>query len=203
MNKKKLFKEGLITNNPVLVQLVGLCSALALSASVKTALGMGVSVTLVLIGSNLVVSLLRNFIPNEVRIPAFIVIIASFVTILEMCLEAFIPELYKSMGVFLSLIVVNCIILARAESFASKNKLSDSILDGLANGLGYTLALLITSIVRELFGSGSLMGLRIIPEKFTIGFLTSPAAAFICLGCLMALMRHILNKKKDKEVGNA
>lgn len=197
ISKGKIFKDGILDNNPVLVQTVGLCSALAMSSSIMGALGMGISVILVLIGSNVVISLLKNFIPDEIRIPSYIVVIATFVTVLEMVMEAYFPDLYGTMGVFLSLIVVNCLILARAEAFASKNSLIDSLIDAIGNGLGYTLVLVVTAAFRELFGAGTLLGYTIIPEEYTIGFLSSPAAAFLCLGILMAIMNAYMNKKKN------
>lgn len=208
-NKLNILKDGILDNNPVLVQTVGLCSALAMSSTVKGALGMGIALTLVLVGSNVVISLLKNFIPDEVRIPSFIVVIATFVTVLEMVLEAYLPDLYTQMGVFLSLIVVNCIILARAESFASKNSVFDSLIDGIGNGLGYTLVLTVTAVIRELIGYGTLFDVRIIPEDYTISFFSQPAAAFLCLGFLMILMNIYKNKGneksnvKDAEVNNA
>ena len=203
ISKSKILKDGIIFNNPVLVQTVGLCSALALSNNVMSALGMGIAVILVLTGSNFVISLLKNFIPDEVRIPAYIVVIATFVTALEMLMEAYLPDLYADMGVFLSLIVVNCIILARAEAFASKNGLVDSVVDGIANGLGYTLVLFVTAVIRELLGAGTILNMRIIPEEYTIGFFSTPPAAFLCLGFLMILMNMYKDKSKAKEVNNA
>ncbi|MDO5027176.1 MAG: electron transport complex subunit RsxE [Tissierellia bacterium] len=196
---KNMFKKGILTDNPVLVQTVGLCSVLAVSGSVTGAIGMSAAVIFVLVMSNLVVSLLRNFIPSEVRIPAFIVVVAAFVTIVEMVLNAFAKEIYDVLGIFLPLIVVNCIILARAEGFASKNKPGLSILDGLANGLGYALVIITLALVRELFGSGVLFGLRIIPEEYTLTIFTQAPAAFILLGLFVAAMTSITSKLKAKE----
>mgnify|MGYP002738779669 CR=1 FL=1 len=196
---KNMFKKGIFTDNPVLVQTVGLCSVLAVSGSVTGAVGMSAAVIFVLVMSNLVISLLRNFIPDEVRIPAFIVVIAAFVTIVEMVLNAFAKEIYDVLGIFLPLIVVNCIILARAEGFASKNGPWLSIVDGVANGLGYAFVIIVLAIVRELFGKGVIFGMRIIPEDYTLKILTQAPAAFILLGLFVAAMTAITSKSKSKE----
>lgn len=187
MKVKDQFKEGLFSNNPVLVQLIGLCSILAISVTSIGALGMGLSMMLVLTLSNVVISLLRNFIPNEIRIPSFIIVIASFVTMLEMFLEAYVPTVYEALGIFLPLIVVNCIILGRAEAFASKNTVGASFLDGIANGLGYTWVIVAISIIREFFGSGTFFGNQIYPEEFTIPFFQQPPSSFIILGIFIAI----------------
>lgn len=192
----KVFIDGIIRNNPVFVQMVGMCSVLAISSTLNNALGMGFAVIFVTVMSNLVVSLLRNFIADEIRIPAFIVIIAGFVTMVQMAIKAYLPDLDKSLGIFIPLIVVNCLILARAEGFASKNGPIASIVDGLGQGLGYTLAISVLAAVRELFGAGTLLGARIIPEAYTIGFLQQPASSFIVLGLLYAGFAAITNKKK-------
>lgn len=196
---KNMFKKGIFTDNPVLVQTVGLCSVLAVSGSVTGAIGMSAAVIFVLVMSNLVISLLRNFIPDEVRIPAFIVVVAAFVTIVEMVLNAFAKEVYDVLGIFLPLIVVNCIILARAEGFASKNGPILSILDGVANGLGYAFVIILLAIVREVFGKGVIFGLRIIPEDFTLKIFTQAPAAFILLGLFVAAMTAFTNKMKTEE----
>lgn len=196
---KNMFKKGIFTDNPVLVQTVGLCSVLAVSGSLTGAVGMSAAVIFVLVMSNLVISLLRNFIPDEVRIPAFIVVIAAFVTIVEMVLNAFAKEIYDVLGIFLPLIVVNCIILARAEGFASKNGPWLSIVDGVANGLGYAFVIIVLAIVRELFGKGVIFGMRIIPEDYTLKILTQAPAAFILLGLFVAAMTAITSKSKSKE----
>lgn len=197
-------KEGMFSNNPVLVQLIGFCSVLAVSSTVLGAVGMSLSFMFVLILSNIVISLLRNFIPNEIRIPAFIVVIASFVTILQMCLQAYFEEIYNLLGIFLPLIVVNCIILGRAEAFASKNGVVASAIDGLVNGLGYGFVIITVAIVRELIGAGTLLGVRILPEAATIPFLLQPASSFILLGIFLAVMNQIklmqAKKAKEKEV---
>lgn len=194
----KMLADGILFKNPVLCQLLGLCSMLAITTSVSNAIGMGLSVTAVLICSNLLISLLRKFIPNEVRIASYVVIIAGFVTIVEMVVHAFVPSLYKSLGVFLPLIVVNCIILARAESFASKNKPLDSILDGLTMGIGYTIALLVISVVRELLGSGTIAGVNILGSNYDPMLIAVlPAGGFIILGCLIAGMNKLLSFGKN------
>ncbi len=197
MKLGKVFIDGIIKNNPVFVQLVGMCSVLAVSISVVNALGMGVSVIFVLTCSNIVISLLRNFIPDEVRIPAYVVVIATFVTLVQMFLEAYVPVLYDSLGLFIPLIVVNCIILARAESFANKNNVIASTVDGIGQGIGYTLSIVILAAIRELFGSGTLLGARIIPEDYTIGILTQPPSAFILLGIIIAIFTILTSNQKE------
>lgn len=199
VNLGKVFTDGLFANNPVFVQLVGMCSVLGISSTMQNAIGMGLSVIFVITMSNLVVSLLRNFISDEIRIPAFIVIIAGFVTIVELVLRAYVPPLYKSLGIFIPLIVVNCVILARAEGFASKNGPVASIVDGLSQGLGYTIAISILSFVRELLGAGTLFGAQIIPAEYTIGFLQKPASSFTVLGLLFAGFAAFNNKQARKK----
>lgn len=196
-NLLKVFKDGIFSNNPVFVQLVGMCSVLAISSSLSNALGMGAAVIFVLVLSNLVISLLRNFISDEVRIPSFIVVIASFVTMVQMLIKAFLPSLDESLGIFIPLIVVNCLILARAEGFASKQGIVASVVDGFGQGLGYTVAISILAAIRELFGNGTLLDMRIIPEDFTIGFLVQPASSFIVLGMMFAVAAAISNRKKS------
>lgn len=198
VNYGKIFKDGIFSNNPVFVQLVGMCSVLAISSSLTNALGMGAAVIFVLTMSNIVISLLRNFISDEIRIPSFIVVIASFVTIVQMVIKAYLPSLDESLGIFIPLIVVNCIILARAEGFASKNGVLPSIVDGLAQGLGYTIAISALAIVREVLGAGTLLGMSLIPDEYTIGFLQQPASSFIVLGMMFAGVTAISNKKKAK-----
>ena len=196
VNYGKIFTDGIFKNNPVLVQMVGMCSVLAISSSLTNAVGMGVSVTFVLVMSNLVISLLRNFIADEIRIPSFIVVIAGFVTIVQMLIKAYAPALDKSLGIFIPLIVVNCIILARAEGFASQNGPIPSIVDGISQGLGYTIAISILAFFRELLGSGTLFGIGIIPEEYTIGFMLQPASSFIVLGLIYGAFNAIMNRKK-------
>ena len=198
VNLGKVFSDGIFKNNPVFVQLVGMCSVLGVSSTMQNAIGMGLSVIFVLVMSNLVVSLLRNFIKDEIRIPAFIVIIAGFVTIVQLVLRAYVPSLYKSLGIFIPLIVVNCVILARAEGFASKNGPIASIVDGFGQGLGYTLSISVLAFVRELLGAGTVFGKTIIPAEYTIGFLQQPASSFIVLGLLFAAYAAYTNKKERK-----
>lgn len=188
-------KDGIITKNPCFVQLLGMCSMLAVSISMTNALGMGIAVTAVLICSNVIISLLRKVIPDQIRIAAYIVIISGFVTAVELIIKAFAPDLDKSLGVFIPLIVVNCIILARAESFASKNGPLASAVDGLAMGLGYSLALIAMSLVREILGAGEFFGIKIFGEGFKPAtMLILPAGGFIVLGILIALFQKITDK---------
>lgn len=194
-------KNGIIDQNPTFVQVLGMCPTLATTTSLKNALGMGLATTAVLMFSNLFISLLRKFIPKQVRIASFVVIISGFVTAVEMLMKAYLPDLNKSLGVFISLIVVNCIILARAEAFASKNTPLPSFVDGLSIGLGFTAALSILGFIRELLGSGSILGFKI-PKIEPAQFFVTPAGAFVTLGCLIALVTYlrsyIAQKKKQK-----
>lgn len=192
----KQFKEGLLTQNPVLVQLLGMCSTLAITTSVSNGLGMGVSVLLVLTASNVVISLLRKIIPNQIRIAAYIVVIAAFVTVIDLILQAYFPAISESLGVFIPLIVVNCIILGRAESFASKNSVAASAVDGICQGIGYTLVLLVMSAIRELLGSGTLGGVRILSERFGALMMILPVGGFLTLGCLIALTQWVQGRTK-------
>lgn len=193
MNKYgKITVNGLVTNNATFKLVLGTCATLGLSSSALNGLGMGLSVTVVLLLSNVVISLLRKIIPNTVRIPAFIVIIATMVTLLRMVLFKFMPDLYEAMGVFLPLIVVNCIILGRAEAFASKQPVLDSAIDGVATGLGFTAALTIMGIIRELLGNGSFFGIKL--WDFTIGFFTNSAGAFFVYGICIALFVFITDQ---------
>ena len=205
MNFKKQLKEGLLTKNPVLAQLLGMCSTMAITTTLFNGLGMGISVTIILICSNVFISLLRKIIPDSIRIAAYITIIAGFVTIVDLLLQAFLPELSESLGVFIPLIVVNCIILGRAEAFASKNGVLASAVDGLTQGIGYTLALVIMCIIRELLGSGTFgagvlnggEGIRIIPSQYPALLMVLPFGGFLTLGCLIAGSQW-LNKKLAK-----
>ena len=193
-----IIKNGLLTENPTFVQLLGMCPTLAVTTSLKNGLGMGLSATLVLIASNLLISLLRKIIPDKVRIAAYIVIIAAFVTIIEMCLNAYLPDLAESLGIFIPLIVVNCIILARAESFASKNSPLLAAADGVGMGLGFTGALCIISAVREFFGAGTLWGIKIYGDTITPASIINFApGGFIVLGILIATITAIANKSKE------
>lgn len=201
MKLSSILKDGIFKNNPVLVQLVGLCSVLAVTNTMVNALSMGMAVVAVLVGSNFVISLLRNFIPKKVRIPAFIVVIATFVTIIEMFMKAFARPIYESLGIFIPLIVVNCVILARAESFAYKNKVLPSVVDGLGSGLGYTLAVVILATIREVIGSGTLLAgtdfaIKVFGDKYQpAAIFVAPAGAFIALGIIVAVF-NVLSKKK-------
>ena len=198
MNFKKQLKEGLLTQNPVLVQLLGMCSTMAITTTIFNGLGMGVSVLIILTCSNVVISLLR-IIPDQIRIAAYVVVIAGFVTMVDLLLQAFLPDIAESLGVFIPLIVVNCIILARAESFASKNKVLPAALDGICQGIGYTLVLLVMSAIREFLGSGSLAGQQIFPSEYGVMMLTLPVGGFLTLGCLIALMQWARDKAEKKE----
>ncbi|MBE6632714.1 MAG: electron transport complex subunit E [Ruminococcaceae bacterium] len=193
MNKfLKQMKEGILDQNPVLVQLLGMCPTLATTTSLENAFGMGMAATAVLICSNIFISLLRKFIPKQVRIAAYIVIISGFVTAVELLMRAYLFTLYQSLGLFIPLIVVNCIILARAEAFASKNPVLPSAVDGLAMGLGFTFALCILGAVRELLGAGSLLGFRILPEAYPdMVIFILPAGAFFTLGFVIAAVQKI------------
>lgn len=208
MKIKQQFKEGLLSNNPVLVQLLGMCSTLAISTTLFNGIGMGLSVTIILICSNVVISLLRKFIPAKIRIAAYIVVIAGFVTIVDLLMQAFLPALSESLGVFIPLIVVNCIILARAESFASKNGVLASAVDGVAQGVGYTIVLVIMCVVRELIGSGTFgggilgadgAGIRILPEHYTSMLIVLPFGGFLVLGVFIAAMQHFTRKAEEKK----
>ncbi len=194
-NIGKQFKEGLLTNNPVFVQFLGMCSTLAISIKIQNGLGMGLAATAVLICSNVVISLLRKVIPSKVRIASYIVIVAGFVTAIDLLMQAYLPDLSESLGVFIPLIVVNCIILARAEAFASKNKVLPSAIDGLAMGLGFTFALLAMSAVRELLGAGTLAGVQVMPDSYQPAMiLILPAGGFLTLGFLVAIFQKIMKK---------
>lgn len=193
-------KGGILDNNPTLVQLLGMCPTLAVTTSVKNALGMGLAATVVLIFSNMFISILRKIIPSQVRIAAFIVIISGFVTAVELLMKAFFYELYGALGLFIPLIVVNCIILARAEAFASKNKVLPSMVDGLSMGLGFTFALTIIATIRELIGAGSFMGIQILGSWYSPAILfLLPPGAFMTLGVVIAVVQKIRNTKEDKE----
>ena len=207
MNIKKQFADGLLGQNPVLVQLLGMCSTMAITTSLFNGIGMGVSVTIILILSNVFIAALRKVIPAKIRIAAYIVIIAGFVTMVDLLLQAFLPDLSNSLGVFIPLIVVNCIILGRAEAFASKNTVLASAVDGLAQGIGYTAALVVMCVVRELLGAGTFgagvlcggEGIRIIPEGYPAMLLILPVGGFLTLGVLIAVMQYFTNKSKTKD----
>ena len=213
MNFKKQFNEGLLTKNPVTVQLLGMCSTLAITTSLFNGIGMGLAVTIITICSNVLISALRKVIPSQIRIAAYITIIAGFVTVVDLLLKAFIPALSESLGVFIPLIVVNCMVLGRAEAFASKNGVLASAVDGLCQGIGYTVALVITCVIRELLGSGTFgggllnggEGIRIIPAQYPAMQIVMPVGGFLVLGFVIAgsqaLMSYLEKKNKKKEAG--
>lgn len=196
MNPLKIIKNGIIDENPTFVQVIGMCPTLAVTTSVKNGIGMGLATTAVLMCSNFVISLIRKLVPDQVRIPCYIVVIASFVTVVQMLLKAYVPALNASLGMFIPLIVVNCIILARAEAFAGKNGPVASIFDGIGMGLGFTMALSLIGCVREFLGNGSLLGFTILPEAFPKTLLMIlPPGAFFTLAFLMIIINSIRNKK--------
>lgn len=196
---KKIASDGLIFSNPTFRLVLGTCPTLALTTAASNGIGMGLAVTFVLICSNVLISLLKNVIPNSVRIPAFVLIIATFVTVVKLVLDKFLPDLYTTLGVYLPLIVVNCIILGRAESFAFKNPVFDSALDGLFMGLGFTIALTLMGAVREILGNGSVFGIQLWDANvFSIGFFTSSAGAFLTFGLFIAVFNYIVNAVSKK-----
>lgn len=198
------FIKGIIKENPTLVLLLGTCPTLAMTNSVSKAFGMGIAATLVLICSNMAISAMRNVIPDKVRIPCYIVIIAGFVTVVEMVMHAYLPDLYEAMGVFLSLIVVNCIILGRAEMYASKNKVFDSAIDAVGMGLGFTLALLCMATIREVFGAGTWMGMEIpFIKDFTVPILVNSPGGFFVFGILIAIVNKLTNREMKETTGCA
>ena len=200
MNLGKQFKEGLITNNPVLVQVLGMCSTMAITTSFFNGLGMGLAVTVILTLSNVIIAAIRKIIPDKIRIAMFIVVIAGFVTCVDLLIQAFVPALSSSLGVFIPLIVVNCIILGRAEAFASKNSVGASALDGIFQGIGYTVVLLILCFFRELLGNGTLAGVQIMPASYTPALLlVLPVGGFLSLGALIAAMQWALAKSEKKK----
>ena len=189
------FFNGLIVENPTLVLMIGMCPTLAVTSSAINGLGMGIATMFVLICSNTFISLLKNLIPDGVRIPCYIVVIASFVTLLQMLMQAYVPDLYKTLGIFIPLIVVNCVILGRAEAFAAKNNVFASICDGIGIGIGFTIALTILGFVRELLGNGAGFGYRIFPESMNMLVFVLAPGAFITLGLLMAIVNSVKNRK--------
>ncbi len=202
MNFGKQLKESLLSKNPVLAQLLGMCSTLAITTTLFNGIGMGLSVTLILICSNVLISLLRKVIPSSIRIAAYVVIISGFVTMVDLLLQAFLPELSESLGVFIPLIVVNCIILGRAEAFASKNGVLASAVDGLTQGIGYTVALVAMCVIRELLGAGTFgagllnggQGIRILPEGIPATMMILPVGGFLTLGCLIAFSQWLSHR---------
>ena len=207
MKLRKQFMEGLITNNPVLVQVIGMCSTMAITTSLFNGVGMGVAVTVILTLSNIIIAAIRKIIPDKIRIAMFIVVIAGFVTCVDLLIQAFVPALSESLGVFIPLIVVNCIILGRAEAFSYKNGVVASFWDGIFQGIGYTAVLVVMCVIREFLGAGTFGGgilnggdgIRILPEQFPIGMLTLPVGGFLVLACLIAAMQWALSKSKNKE----
>ena len=205
MNFKKQLKDGFLTNNPVLVQLLGMCSVMAISTTLFNGIGMGLSVTIILICSNIVISLLRKVIPSKIRIAAYIVVIAGFVTMVDLLMQAYLPDLSESLGIFIPLIVVNCIILGRAEAFAYKNGVLASAVDGIAQGIGYTVVLIIMCVIREFLGNGTFgggllgaegAGIRILPEQFPAMMMILPVGGFLTLGVLIAVVQYFLAKRE-------
>ena len=205
MNLKKQFMEGLLTQNPVLVQVLGMCSTMAITTSFFNGLGMGVAVLVILTLSNVIISAIRKIVPDKIRIAMFIVVIAGFVTMVDLFLQAFVPALADSLGVFIPLIVVNCIILGRAEAFSYKNGIAASFFDGIFQGIGYTVVLLLMCIIREFLGGGTFgggllgvdgKGIQIFPAEFGIKMLTLPVGGFLVLGCLIAAMQWALSRNK-------
>ena len=207
MNVKQQFMDGMFFQNPVTVQLLGMCSVLAITTTLFNGIGMGLSVLVILTCANVVISLLRKIIPNKIRIACYIVVIAGFVTIVDLALKAFLPALSESLGLFIPLIVVNCIILGRAESFASKNGVAASALDGIFQGLGYTVILVIMCVIREFLGAGTFgggilnggEGVRILPESIPALGMIRPVGGFLTLAVVIAAMQYILNKPKKTE----
>ena len=194
MNKLKIILNGIITENPTFVFLLGMCPTLGTTSSAINGMSMGLATMFVLMCSNVVISAVKDVIPDKVRIPSFVVIIAAFVTVLQLCMQAYLPELYKSLGLFIPLIVVNCIILGRAEAFAAKHNPFDSLLDGIGIGLGFTLGLTLLGAVRELLGTGRIFDLTIFPEEYgALAFVLAPGA-FIALGLLIALVNTLKTK---------
>jgi electron transport complex protein RnfE len=196
MKHMQYFINGILKENPALVLLIGMCPTLAVTTSAGNGVGMGIATTFVLTMSNIVIASIKGIVPNKVRIPIFVVVIASFVTIVQMTMEAFVPSLYKALGVFVPLIVVNCIILARAEAFAQKNSVLDSLLDGLGMGVGFTIALTTLGAIREILGNGTIFGFRLVGENANtiLVFILSPGA-FIALGYLIALVNQLKKTK--------
>lgn len=198
MNPLKIIKNGIIDENPTFVQVIGMCPTLAVTTSVENGIGMGLATTAVLTCSNLVISLIRKLVPDQVRIPCYVVVIASFVTLVQMLLKAYVPALNAALGVYIPLIVVNCIILARAEAFAGKNGPIASLFDGIGMGLGFTLALSCIGCVREILGNGSILGFAILPEAFPKTLLMIlPPGAFFTLAFLMVIVNSLKNRKAN------
>ena len=208
-SKMKTFVNGFLRENPLLVLNIGLCSSLGVTTSIFNGIGMGIGMTFVLVMSEIVISIFRKLIPSAIRLPVFITVIAAFTTIVQLVLNAYVESLYNALGVFIPLIVVNCIIMGRVEAFASKNKVGDSILDGLGMGIGYTIVLVAISLIRELLGGGTLFAgtalkIELIPESFRIGIFNSAPGGFLVFGilaaCLQAYKQHQANKENEKSL---
>ncbi|MCF0241027.1 MAG: electron transport complex subunit E [Treponema sp.] len=199
MNNLKIFTNGIVKENPLLVLSIGLCSSLAVTTNVFNGLGMGAAMTFVLLMSEIIISLVRKIIPSAIRLPVFIIVIAAFTTIVQLLLAAYLPSLSDSLGVFLPLIVVNCIIMGRVESFASKNSVGKVILDSLGMGIGYTWVLCAISIIRELLGAGTFFGIEVIPEAYRLGFFTQAPGGFIVFGLMIAATEGISGAVKNRK----
>lgn len=198
MSKLNILTKGFFKENPSLILVLGTCPTLAVTTSVNNALGMGAATTFVLLMSNVIISLLKNVIPDKVRIPCYIVIIATFVSMIDLLIQGFLPALSESLGVFIPLIVVNCIVLGRAEAFANKNSVGDSALDGLGMGVGFTISLALIAAVREILGAGSFMGFQFIPSQYNILIFVLAPGAFLVFGFIMALVRYIVTRLEAK-----
>ena len=222
MNPKKQFTEGLITNNPVLVQQIGMCATMAITTTLFNGVGMGLSVLIILTCCNVVISLIRKIIPGEIRLAIFVVVIATFVTIVDLLLQAYVPALSEALGVFIPLIVVNCIIIGRAEAFCQKMPVKDSFFDGIFQGIGYTIVLIAMCVVRELLGAGRFggglidvsngfrftldgtgAGIQIFPESYGASIMSLPFGGFLTLGFLIAAMQYALKKSEEKKAKKA
>lgn len=203
MSKLNEFTKGIIKENPVLVTMLGMCPTLAVTTMAENGIGMGLATTFVLLGSNLIISLLKNFIPKQVRLPSYIVIIAGLVTLIGFIMQALVPDLYDALGLFLSLITVNCIILGRAEAFASKNTLGSSILDALGMGIGFTLALLTIGSIREILGAGTWFGINLIGNLEPMLIFIMPAGGFFVFGMVIAILNKIAHRKPPEKIGCA
>ncbi|MEL3909293.1 MAG: electron transport complex subunit RsxE [Treponemataceae bacterium] len=197
-SKLSIFTAGLIRENPLLILMIGLCSSLGITTEVFNGVAMGISMTFVLLMSELIISIFKNAIPNDVRIPVFIIVIAAFTTIVQLVIQAYLPELYDAIGLFIALIVVNCIIMGRVEAFSSKESPVNAVLDALGMGIGYTMVLIMISTIREILGSGSFWGVEFIPEAYRIGFFTSPPGGFLVFGLMISInmgLKKLLDKK--------
>ena len=198
-SKLNILTKGFFKENPTLILVLGCCPTLAVTTSVTNALGMGAATTFVLLMSNMLISALKNVIPDKVRIPSYIVIIATFVSMIDLLIQGFLPSLSASLGVFIPLIVVNCIVLGRAEAFANKNTVFDSLLDGLGMGIGFTIALTLIGGIREILGSGSFLGYQFIPSEYNMLIFVLAPGAFLVFGFVMAAVRFIVNKREEKK----